>query len=99
MYWEKEVETLSRAKMEKDQLTALKETVSRTQKSFYYGKLFKEKGLSAKSIKELNDIEKFPFTTKDNLREYWPYGFNAVPKEKLERMHSSSGTTGRATVV
>ncbi|OGP89365.1 MAG: phenylacetate--CoA ligase [Deltaproteobacteria bacterium RBG_19FT_COMBO_43_11] len=99
MYWEKEVETLSRAKMEKDQLTALKETVSRTQKSFYYGKLFKEKGLSAKSIKELNDIEKFPFTTKDNLREHWPYGFNAVPKEELVRMHSSSGTTGRATVV
>jgi phenylacetate-CoA ligase len=99
MYWEKDVETLNRAKLEKMQLAQLKDTIGRAQKSFYYGKLFKEKGLNINSVKSLNDINKFPFTNKDNLREHWPYGFVAVPKEELVRMHSSSGTTGRATVV
>ncbi|OGP68600.1 MAG: phenylacetate--CoA ligase [Deltaproteobacteria bacterium RBG_19FT_COMBO_43_11] len=99
MYWEKDVETLSRAKLEKLQLVQLKDTISRAQKSFYYGKTFKEKGLNVNSVKSLHDINKFSFTTKDDLREHWPYGFIAVPKEELVRMHSSSGTTGRATVV
>ena len=99
MYWEKDVETLNRAKLEALQLKALQDTIGRAQKSFYYGKIFKEKGLNVKSLRSLNDINKFPFTNKDNLREHWPYGFIAVPKEELVRMHSSSGTTGRATVV
>jgi phenylacetate-CoA ligase len=99
MYWEKDVETLNRAKLEALQLKALQDTIGRAQKSFYYGKIFKEKGLNVNSVKSLNDINKFPFTNKDNLREHWPYGFIAVPKEELVRMHSSSGTTGRATVV
>ena len=99
MYWEKDVETLSRAKLEKMQLARLKDTVGSAQESFYYKKIFKEKRLKADLLKSLKDIEKFPFTTKDDLREHWPYGFIAVPKEELVRMHSSSGTTGRATVV
>jgi phenylacetate-CoA ligase len=99
MYWEKDVETMERAKLEKLQIRRLKETLKRTEKSFYYGRSFKEKGLSVSSVKDLKDIQKFPFTTKDDLREHWPYGFIAVPKEELVRMHSSSGTTGRATVV
>jgi phenylacetate-CoA ligase len=99
MYWEKDVETFNRAKLEALQLKALQDTIGRAQKSFYYGKIFKEKGLNVKSLRSLNDINKFPFTNKDNLREHWPYGFIAVPKEELVRMHSSSGTTGRATVV
>ena len=99
MYWEKNVETIKRAKLDDLQLGRLKETIGRTKKSFYYGRVFKEKKLSLSSIRKLKDIQKFPFTTKDNLREHWPYGFIAVPKEELVRMHSSSGTTGRATVV
>src|SRR5271169_3929681 len=99
MYWEKDIETLSRAKLEKMQLARLKDTVGSAQESFYYKKIFKEKRLKADLLKSPKDIEKFPFTTKDNLREHWPYGFIAVPKEELVRMHSSSGTTGRATVV
>ncbi len=55
--------------------------------------------MNVKALRSLNDINKFPFTTKDDLRDHWPYGFIAVPKEELVRMHSSSGTTGRATVV
>ena len=99
MYWEKNVETIKRAKLEDLQLGRLKDTIGRTKKSYYYGKVFKEKKLGVGSIRKLKDIQKFPFTTKDDLREHWPYGFIAVPKEELVRMHSSSGTTGRATVV
>jgi phenylacetate-CoA ligase len=99
MYWEKNVETIKRAKLEELQLGRLKETIGRTKKSFYYDRLFKEKKLGISTVKKLKDIQKFPFTTKDDLREHWPYGFIAVPKEELVRMHSSSGTTGRATVV
>lgn len=99
MYWEKEVEKISQAKLKKTQLAALQKTISRAQKSPYYEKLFKENRLNAQIVKSVSDIQKFPFTTKNDLREHWPYGFVAVPKEKLVRMHSSSGTTGRATVV
>ncbi|MGD0020694.1 MAG: phenylacetate--CoA ligase [Smithellaceae bacterium] len=99
MYWEKSIETLSRARLEKMQLARLKDTIRSAQKSFYYGKTLKGKRLNVISLRSLNDINKFPFTTKDDLREHWPYGFIAVPKEELVRMHSSSGTTGRATVV
>ncbi len=99
MYWEKDLETINRKKLEAFQLAELKDTVVRAEKSYYYNKLFKEKNLSVNLLKSLEDIQKFPFTTKDDLRENWPYGFIAVPKDELVRMHSSSGTTGRATVV
>jgi phenylacetate-CoA ligase len=99
MYWEKNVETIKRAKLEDLQLGRLKETIGRTKKSYYYGRVFKGKKIGSSSIGKIKDIQKFPFTTKDDLREHWPYGFIAVPKEELVRMHSSSGTTGRATVV
>ena len=99
MYWEKEIETMDRSKLEALQLTTLQDTLIKAEKSYYYGKTFKEKGIGVSSVKSLSDITKFPFTTKDDLRENWPYGFIAVPKEELVRMHSSSGTTGRATVV
>ncbi len=99
MYWEKDVEKIGQAKLKKMQLAALQKTIRRAQKSPYYEKLFKDHKLNAATVKSVRDIQKFPFTTKDDLREHWPYGFVAVPKEKLVRMHSSSGTTGRATVV
>ena len=99
MYWEKDLETIDRKKLEAFQLAELKDTIIRAEKSYFYGKLFKEKNLNTNLIKSLEDIQKFPFTTKDDLRENWPYGFIAVPKDELVRMHSSSGTTGRATVV
>lgn len=99
MYWEKNLETIKRAKLEDLQLGRLKDTIGRTKKSYYYGRVFKEKKLGLGSVRKLKDIQKFPFTTKDDLREHWPYGFVAVPKDELVRMHSSSGTTGRATVV
>lgn len=99
MYWEKEIETQDRSKLEERQFIQLRGTLVRAEKSVYYNRCFKKKGLSAGSVKSLEDIRKFPFTAKEDLRGHWPYGFIAVPKENLVRLHSSSGTTGRATVV
>jgi phenylacetate-CoA ligase len=99
MYWEKEIETIDREKLEALQLSRLKDTLEKAGKSPYYTKVFKEKGLDINRINSLDDVEKLPLTTKDDLRQEWPYGFLAVSKDDLVRMHSSSGTTGRAIVV
>ena len=99
MYWENEIETMSRDRLEAFQLAKLKKTIKKAKASSYYGKLFDEIGLDTDKISSLEDIENIPFTTKENLREHWPYGFLAVSKDELIRMHSSSGTTGRTTVV
>ncbi len=99
MYWEPEVETISRDRLESIQLERLKKTQSLASNSYYYGKTYKEKGIRPDDIRSLADVGNLPFTTKDDLREHWPYGFLAVPREELVRMHSSSGTTGRATVI
>jgi phenylacetate-CoA ligase len=99
MYWEKEIETMSRDKLEDLQLSRLKKSLKRASRSFFYDKLFKETGFDPDRVTSLKDIENIPFTTKDDLREHWPYGFLGVSKDELVRMHSSSGTTGRATVI
>ena len=99
MYLEKDIETMPREKLEELQLARLKKSVKKASASVFYGDLFKKTGIDPNGIKSLEDIRKIPFTTKDDLREHWPYGFLAVSKDKLVRMHSSSGTTGRATVI
>lgn len=99
MYWEKEIETIDRKSLEAIQLKRLKKILKSAQNSPHYRDKFGECGLDIKRIKTLFDVENIPLTTKDDLRDQWPYGFLAVPREKLVRMHSSSGTTGRATVI
>jgi phenylacetate-CoA ligase len=99
MYWDKDIEILDRERLKALQFERFKKTVKKSQKSVYYSRMFKGLGLDADLIKSLDDIRNFPFTTKDDLREHWPYGFIAVPKDELIRMHASSGTTGRAIVV
>ena len=99
MYWENEVETMSRNELEESQLARLKNSLVRASVSPHYSRIFKEHAVDPDSINSLDDVRRIPFTTKDDLRENWPYGFLAVPKEELARMHSSSGTTGRATVI
>ena len=99
MYWEEAIETMPREKLEALQLERLKKSVEKASGSIFYGDLFKKIGFDPKGIASLEDIRKIPFTTKDDLREHWPYGFLAVSKDDLVRMHSSSGTTGRATVI
>ncbi len=64
-----------------------------------YKKRFKEEGVKPSDITSLEDVSKVPFTVKDDLREHYPYGILAVPKEEVVRFHASSGTTGTPTVV
>jgi len=99
MYWEKDIETMPREELERLQLSRLKESVKKASASVFYGELFKKNNIDPDEIHSLEDIRKIPLTTKDDLREHWPYGFLAVSRDKLVRMHSSSGTTGRATVI
>ncbi|MFA5181152.1 MAG: phenylacetate--CoA ligase [Syntrophales bacterium] len=99
MYWEKDIETMNRENLAALQLERLQKTLGQAANSFYYDKLFKEIGMKAEDVRSLADLDKIPPTTKDDLREHWPYGFLATSKDDLVRMHSSSGTTGRATVI
>ncbi|MDR0994660.1 MAG: phenylacetate--CoA ligase [Tannerella sp.] len=98
-YWQEELETISRDKLEELQLKRLKSTMERAARSPFYKKVFTEQGLSANSIRSLDDLQKLPFTTKDDLRKYYPFGLVAIPLKDCVRLHSSSGTTGNPTVV
>ena len=99
MFWEKDIETISREQLKALQWERLQKTVAAAVNSPFYKRLFKEKGLAPHDFKSLDDLQRIPMTTKDDLREEWPYGFLAVSKEEIVRMHSSSGTTGRAIVI
>ncbi|MBQ4053764.1 MAG: phenylacetate--CoA ligase, partial [Clostridia bacterium] len=99
MIWSKE-ETLPRAELEQLQLQRLQETVARVyEKVPYYRAKMQEKGLKPENIQTLADLQKLPFTTKQDMRETYPFGLFAVPKDELVRIHASSGTTGKPTVV
>ena len=99
MIWSKE-ETLSRAEMEALQLTRLQETVARVyEKVPYYRAKMDEVGVKPQDIKTLADLAKLPFTTKQDMRDTYPFGLFAVRQEELVRIHASSGTTGKPTVV
>ena len=99
MIWSK-METLEREEMEKLQLERLKETVSRVyERVAPYRKKMEEAGVEPEDIKSLSDLAKLPFVTKQDLRDNYPFGLFAVPKEDLVRIHASSGTTGKPTVV
>lgn len=99
MYWENELETLKRNDLEKLQVKRLKDTIQSAMNSPYYRNLYKQMGLSPDSVKSVSDIQKLPFTTKQNLRENFPYGFLGLPTKELIRLHSTSGTTGNPTVI
>ena len=99
MIWSKN-ETLTRAEMEAIQLQRLKETVSRVYERVpAYRKKMDEAGLRPEDIKTLADLSRLPFVTKQDMRDNYPFGLFAVPKEELVRIHASSGTTGKPTVV
>jgi len=99
MYWENELETLNRLDLENLQIKRLKTTIQSAMNSPYYGNLYQQMGLSAESIKSVADLIKLPFTTKQNLRDNFPYGFLGLPQKELIRLHSTSGTTGNPTVI
>lgn len=92
-------ETLSREEIKALQLERLKATVKHCMNSEFYKKRFEEAGITPDDIKTLDDIRKIPFTTKQDLRDTYPFGMRSVPLEKCVRLHSSSGTTGNPTVI
>ena len=99
MIWS-EIETLPREEMEKIQLERLKETVSRVYERVEpYRRKMDEAGIAPSDIKSLADLRRLPFVTKQDMRDNYPFGLFAVPKEELVRIHASSGTTGKPTVV
>src|SRR5262245_20205341 len=95
-----DVETLPQVDMEKLQVEGLRTGIDRVSKvvPFYKNKLG-EAGVTADSIRSLEDLERLPFTTKADLRDNYPFGLVAVPMKEVIRLHASSGTTGKPTVV
>lgn len=98
-FWQEEIETMKRPLLDDLQTVRLRETIEQAAHSPFYKKMLKKHNLSADSIHSLNDLDKFPFTTKDDLRNNYPFGMAAVDLKKCIRIHSSSGTTGNPTVV
>lgn len=99
-YWDKEKECMPRKELEELQLRRFKETVYRV---YAFVPAYKEKmdqaGIKPEDIKSLKDLQKLPFTTKQDLRDNYPFGLFALPMSEVVRIHSSSGTTGKPTVV
>ena len=99
LYFHPELETMSRPEIEQLQLERLKKTIQRCMKSSFYQKRFAENNLKPEDIQSLDDLRKIPFTTKQDLRDNYPFGLCCVPMEDVVRLHSSSGTTGTPTVI
>jgi len=100
MIYNEEFETLPREVLEALQLKRLKQVVQRVYHTVgFYRKAFDETGVTPDDIRSLDDLRRFPFTTKQDLRDNYPFGMFAVPMSSVVRLHASSGTTGRSTVV
>lgn len=98
-YFQEEIETASREKIEQIQTDGLLDVVKRVYENVpFYRKKMVEKGVTPDDIKSLKDISKLPFLTKDDLRDAYPYGLLAVPLKDCVRIHSTSGTTGKRVV-
>jgi len=97
--WDPQAESLSRRDLEQIQLERLQASVNRAYKNvaFYYRR-FHQLGLHPEDIQSLRDLSRLPFTTKDDLRDNYPYDMLAVPLREVVRLHASSGTTGKPTV-
>jgi phenylacetate-CoA ligase len=100
MYWEPENETMGRDELQQLQLERLQSTLSRVYMNVpFYRRKFDEAGIDPDEFRSLDDVSKLPFTTKNDLRDSYPYGLFAVPLREVVRIHASSGTTGMSTVV
>ena len=99
-YFQPEIECASREELREIQSQRLREMVKRCyEKVPLYRKRFDEMGLKPEDIQTIDDLTKLPFTTKQDLRDTYPFGLVAVPRDDLARVHASSGTTGKQTVV
>ena len=99
-YFQPEVECADRESLRELQSQRLREMITRCyEKVPFYRQKLDEAGIKPEDIKSVDDIKRLPFTTKTDLRDNYPYGLFAVPREELIRIHASSGTTGNPTVV
>ena len=99
MFWNEKMETLRGKDLEALQLKRLKWSLGQAMKVPFYRSRFRDAGIRSADVKSLDDVGKIPFTSKQELREGYPFGFLAVPREKVIRIHTTSGTTGKPTVV
>jgi len=100
MIWDAKNETMARDDIYQMQIERLQSTLNRAYKNVpYYKRIFDEYGIISEEVNSFDDLRKIPFTTKATLRENYPYGMFAVPLREVVRIHSSSGTTGKPTVV
>lgn len=100
MFFQKEFETMPRDKIEELQLERLKWLVDYCIKNIpFYNERLNKAGVTAEKIKSLKDIENIPYTTKEDIRDNYPFGLFGQPLKKIVRIHASSGTTGKPTVV
>ncbi|WP_454707915.1 phenylacetate--CoA ligase PaaK [Delftia acidovorans] len=94
------IETASRDEIASLQLLRLRWSLQHAYDNVpHYRRAFDEKGVHPSDLRTLSDLARFPFTTKKDLRENYPFGMFAVPRQKVARVHASSGTTGKPTVV
>ncbi|MFZ4536587.1 phenylacetate--CoA ligase family protein [Propionivibrio sp.] len=99
MYWEKELEILERKSLEKLQLERLQKTLRQAENSPHYGRIPEISRFAESGMTSIEQIRELPFTTKEEMRNDFPWGFLAADKRDVVRLHSSSGTTGNPTVV
>ncbi|MEE1185285.1 MAG: phenylacetate--CoA ligase, partial [Acutalibacteraceae bacterium] len=98
--WQPEYEAMPREQIRKDQGEKLCRQVKRMYENVeLFRKRMDEKGLKPEDIKGVEDLHKLPFSYKQDLRDYYPYGLFAVPMSEIRRVHASSGTTGKQIVV
>ncbi|NML18523.1 phenylacetate--CoA ligase, partial [Azohydromonas sp. G-1-1-14] len=94
------IELASRDEIQALQLQRLRRTLEHAYENVpHYRRAFDERGVHPSELKSLADLARFPFTTKKELRDNYPFGMFAVPREQVVRVHASSGTTGKPTVV
>ena len=99
MYLHPEFEKLTRSEIEALQTERLKKTVRQCMNSEFYRRRFAESHIDPDDIRSLSDLSRIPFTTKQDLRDSYPFGMSVVPLSRVVRLHSSSGTTGTPTVI
>lgn len=98
-YWQPELETMPRQQLEVLQVEKLRRTIDLCLQSPFYKRVLGERGITSDTIKTIDDVRRLPFTTKQDLRENYPFGLVGGNMKDAIRIHSSSGTTGNPTVV
>ena len=100
MYHQPDIETMPREELRKLQLARMQETLKRCYENIpFYKDAFDKAGVKPEDLQSLEDLARFPFTVKQDMRDAYPDGLFAVPRSKVARIHASSGTTGQATIV